>query len=126
VARDAAGGVGGAETYSMSDGSVRQATLKDLDAMLEVWRLSDEDAGDGRRREVAKALELASDLVVAEADNQIVGVIVGTTDGLFGYPTRLIVRPTHRRQGVGRALIRELSAGSWRGEFTGSKRDDPA
>ena len=95
--------------YCMNAVSIRQAEVKDLDAMLGVWRVSDEDAGDGRRRELVKALELASDLVVvAEAKDQIVGVILGTTDGLFGYPKRLIVRPTHRRQGVGRALIGEL------------------
>jgi hypothetical protein len=81
--------------YCMNAVSIRQAEVKDLDAMLEVWRVSDEDAGDGRRRELVKALAFAPDLVVvAEADDQIVGVIVGTTDGLFGYLKRLIVRPT--------------------------------
>jgi hypothetical protein len=79
--------------------------VKDLDAMLEVWRGSDKDAGETRRCEVAKALEFLPDLVVvAEIDCRIVGVILGTTDGLFGYPKRLIVRPTHRRHGVGRAF----------------------
>jgi hypothetical protein len=29
-------------------------------------------------------------------------VILGTTDGLWGYPKRLIVRPSHRRQRVAR------------------------
>src|SRR6185369_10018338 len=59
------------------------------------WRVSEEDEGGTRRREVTKALELAPDLVVvAEADTQIVGVTLGITDGLFGYPKRLIVRLT--------------------------------
>jgi hypothetical protein len=39
--------------------------------------------------------------------SDLVGVILGTTDGLFGYPKRLIVRPTHRRQGVGQASVGE-------------------
>ena len=66
-----------------------------------------------RRREVTKALELAPDfVVVAEADNQIVGVTLRTTDGLFGYPKRLIVRLTCRtgfdRRAWGRFVARGI------------------
>jgi predicted N-acetyltransferase YhbS len=93
----------------VSYAALRQPTLKDLDAMLEVWRVSNEDAGDARRGEVVKALELFADLVVvAEADGQVIGVILATTDGppeATGHPKRLVVRPTHRRQGVGRSLV---------------------
>jgi hypothetical protein len=56
---------------------------------------------------------------------QIAGVILGTTDGLWGYPKRLIVRPSHRRQRVAR--LDPGAGASVRGPGdTSAQRDDPA
>lgn len=88
---------------------VRQATMIDLAAMLGVRRESDEEAGDQRRAELLKVLDKHPSLVLlAESGGQVVGVVLGTTDGIWGYPRRLIVLPAHRRQGVGRALVAEM------------------
>ena len=74
--------------------------------MLAVSHDSNEDAGAERQAELVKALDNNPGLLlIAEVAGQVIGVILGTTDGHWGYPKRLIVAPTHRRQGVGRALI---------------------
>lgn len=93
----------------MGTPAVRQATVIDLPAMLSVWRESDEEAGFQRQAELIRALDKNPTLLlVAESRGQVVGVALGTTDGHWGYPKRLVVLPAHRRRGVGRALVTEL------------------
>ncbi len=88
---------------------VRQGTAKDMAAMLNVWRDAGERTGTPRRAELTQVLDLDPELLLlAEVGDQVAGVIVGTTDGHWGYLKRFVVRPQNRRQGVGRALIEEL------------------
>ncbi|MET7751641.1 GNAT family N-acetyltransferase [Micromonospora sp. NPDC005367] len=46
--------------------------------------------------------------LVAEADETVVGVVLGTYDGRRGWILRLAVDPARRRQGVATRLIGEL------------------
>lgn len=57
----------------------------------------------------ANQLSLDSNLVlVAERNEQIVGVIIGTVDNNKGYYYRIAVDRHHRRKGIGKQLIQAL------------------
>lgn len=47
-------------------------------------------------------------VLVAERNNQLAGVIIGTIDNEKGYCYRIAVRRSHQRRGVGRQLIQSL------------------
>ncbi|URN95192.1 MAG: GNAT family N-acetyltransferase [Candidatus Pristimantibacillus lignocellulolyticus] len=56
-----------------------------------------------------RQLSWDSDLVlVAEADEKIVGVIIGTIDNNKGYYYRIAVSASYQRQGVGKQLANAL------------------
>jgi ribosomal protein S18 acetylase RimI-like enzyme len=45
-------------------------------------------------------------LLVAERDNEVIGVLIAAWDGWRGNMYRLAVREEHQREGIGLALIR--------------------
>jgi ribosomal protein S18 acetylase RimI-like enzyme len=53
--------------------------------------------------------EPAALLLVAAIDNQIVGAVIGGWDGWRGNIYRLAVTPEHRRRGLARRLVTEIS-----------------
>ncbi|WP_027415602.1 GNAT family N-acetyltransferase [Aneurinibacillus terranovensis] len=58
---------------------------------------------------LAKQLAWDSELVmIAEYEEKVVGVIVGTIDGARGYFYRLAVDPAYQRLGIGRKLVEAL------------------
>jgi len=46
--------------------------------------------------------------LVAKKGNEVVGSVIGGWDGRRGWIYHLAVRPSHQRQGIAKALIREL------------------
>ena len=50
----------------------------------------------------------AAVLLLAVIDGTIVGTLLGTFDGWRGNLYRLVVAPEHRRQGIGRQLVRQV------------------
>jgi len=46
-------------------------------------------------------------VLVAEADQRIVGSLIATFDGWRGNMYRIAVHPDYRRRGIGRALVKE-------------------
>jgi ribosomal protein S18 acetylase RimI-like enzyme len=57
----------------------------------------------------AKQLSLDSSLVlVAEENNQIVGVIIGTIDNNEGYYYRIAVDQSNQRKGIGKKMIQSM------------------
>jgi len=50
----------------------------------------------------------AAVLLLAVLDGTIVGSLLGTFDGWRGNLYRLVVAPEHRRQGIGRQLVRQV------------------
>ncbi|WP_144122421.1 GNAT family acetyltransferase [Catellatospora sichuanensis] len=86
---------------------IRQFRWSDYDAVVAVWAT----AG----REVVPRAELEAKLIrdpelflVAETDDELVGVVMGTYDGRRGWILRLAVRPEHRRRGIAGRLVGEL------------------
>jgi len=50
----------------------------------------------------------AAVLVLAVAEDQIIGTLLGAFDGWRGNMYRLVVHPSRRRQGIARQLVRQV------------------
>jgi ribosomal protein S18 acetylase RimI-like enzyme len=88
--------------------AVRPATAADIDAVLGVWAQARSAAAQTRDdpEMVERLLERdPGALLVAEADGEIVGVLIAGWDGWRGNVYRLAVLPSHRLQGVARELV---------------------
>jgi ribosomal protein S18 acetylase RimI-like enzyme len=87
---------------------------RDYDAVLALWRSAGPGLGVGRsdtREELAKKLRRDPDLfLVAESGGDLIGSVIGGFDGRRGVIYHLAVAAGHRRQGLGRALMREVEA----------------
>ncbi len=89
---------------------IREFHLRDYDEIVKIWKesgliLRPGDDFDGI------ALKLGRDpylFLVAEDGEKIVGVVMGSWDGRRGWINHLAVKPSHRRAGIGRALLGEL------------------
>ncbi|AJT62243.1 GNAT family N-acetyltransferase [Streptomyces chattanoogensis] len=91
----------------MSDLHVRAAAPADLDAVLAFWKTAAEgtsisDDTDGVARLLARDPE---SLLLAERDGELVGTVIAGFDGWRASLYRLAVHPSHRRQGISKALL---------------------
>ena len=85
--------------------TVRPGRPQDVDAVLALWGA--ERSPHAVTEDTPEALLRAIDaLVVAEADGVVVGAVLAAYDGWRGNFYRLAVRPSHRRRGIGLALVR--------------------
>lgn len=94
----------------MTDLSLRDCRLEDVDAVLELWQQAEAtpgvtDTADDLRRAITDS---PAHVLVAEADGLIVGSIIGTFDGWRGNIYRLVVHPGYRRRGIARKLVAEV------------------
>jgi N-acetylglutamate synthase len=98
---------------------LREFVAADYDAVLRLWQsaagvtLRDADA----RAPLTAYLERHRGLCFVATDREaVVGAVICGTDGRRGYLQHLAVAATHRRRGVGRALVnRSIDALSARG-----------
>jgi ribosomal protein S18 acetylase RimI-like enzyme len=88
---------------------IRNFRLGDYAQVLEIWATTGLN-GDGENLDaLARQLSWDSELVlVAEKDERIIGVIMGSVDGDKAYFYRLAVLPEYQRMGVGQQLVKEL------------------
>jgi ribosomal protein S18 acetylase RimI-like enzyme len=88
----------------------RQATIRDLGAILEFWRTSGATvSATDNPEQVQRALDHPGAVfLVALAGHEIVGSLIGGYDGWRGNMYRLVVHPRFRRQGIARALVSEV------------------
>lgn len=84
----------------------------DIDAILKLWYSIDRHTALPDRPEyLQQFLDFAPDLfLVAEADGQIVGTIIGGWDGWRGHIARLATYSSLRRSGIAKALVHEIEA----------------
>jgi len=88
---------------------IREMTASDIEEVLTLWRATenlglDEDADT--QEGVAAYLERNPGMsFVACEDETLVGAVLCGTDGRRGYLSHLAVATSHRRQGIGRALV---------------------
>ena len=94
---------------------IREFNLaRDYDAVIALWQ----SAGPGVHlgfsdtpEEISKKLKRDPDLfLVAEAEEQIVGAVIGGFDGRRGMVYHLAVAPEARGRGLGAALMAELES----------------
>jgi ribosomal protein S18 acetylase RimI-like enzyme len=92
--------------------TIRTFDWPDYEAVVALWqavglRLTVSDS----RAALAATLDHAADLfVVAEAEGQIIGAVLGTFDGRRGWLHHLAVAPAWQGHGVGRRLVAEVEA----------------
>lgn len=90
--------------------NIRTFRLGDYEAITDIWRRTGLEQTEAESLDaLAKQLSWDSELVmVAEQDDKVIGVIVGTIDGNRAYFYRLAVHPEFQNQGVGRKLVEAL------------------
>lgn len=88
----------------------RHATHDDAALILRFWTESGASIGvtDTVEQIQRVATNPAAVFLVAVLSGEIVGTLLGTYDGWRGNMYRLVVRPDHRRQGIGRELVRRV------------------
>lgn len=91
---------------------IRPMNLDDYDAVLAVWRsagLECKPLGRDSKQAVRRQLDAYAPLmIVAEEDNLLIGVAVGSHDHRKGWINRLAVVPEKQGRGVARTLISRL------------------
>ena len=92
---------------SISEWSIRDCHQEEAEALLEFWRQagatpSTTDSVGEIRRAITNS---PAWVLVAEANGQLVGSIIGSFDGWRGNIYRLVVHPLFRRRGLARALV---------------------
>jgi ribosomal protein S18 acetylase RimI-like enzyme len=93
----------------MADAVIRPARSEEVEQVLGLWREAETTPSvTDTREEVLKLLaEPAAILLVAEAEGQLVGTVIGGWDGWRGNIYRLAVAPGYRRRGLARLLVAE-------------------
>jgi len=92
---------------------IRRVREGEVAAVLQMWQAagvtppSASDSIEGLARLIREPAAL---LLVAAIDDQIVGSVIGGWDGWRGNIYRLAVTPEHRRKGIARQLVAEISA----------------
>jgi len=92
--------------------SIRRGHPEDIGRVLEIWKLADATPKPTDNPEGLGQLLAAPQavLLLAEADDRVVGTVIGGWDGWRGNIYRLAVLPEYRRRGIASALMREVDA----------------
>ncbi|HLL20420.1 MAG TPA: GNAT family acetyltransferase [Rubrivivax sp.] len=87
--------------------SIRGYRPSDEEAVVSLWQACQltRPWNDARRDIERKLASDAGPFLVAEADDNVVGTAMVGYDGHRGWINYLAVHPTHRGQGIGRALM---------------------
>ena len=86
-------------------GVIRPGRFEDIDAVLALWgaERSSHAVTDDTPEALRRALPA---LLVADEGGEVVGAVLAADDLWRGSFYRLAVRPSHRRRGIGLALVR--------------------
>jgi ribosomal protein S18 acetylase RimI-like enzyme len=94
------------------DWIIRASELSDVEDVLTLWARAEAEPTHTDNAESLTRL-MAHDpsaLLVAEDDGRLVGSIIAGWDGWRGSIYRLVVAPSHRRSGLGTALLHEAES----------------
>ncbi|MGK5444471.1 GNAT family acetyltransferase [Micromonospora sp. URMC 105] len=86
---------------------IRQFRWRDYDDVAALWAAAGRDVLP-RAELTAKLTRDPQLFLVAETDQAVAGVVLGTYDGRRGWILRLAVDPAHRRRGIATRLVAEL------------------
>jgi ribosomal protein S18 acetylase RimI-like enzyme len=91
---------------------IRRVCDDELAAVLQMWDaagVTPPSVSDSIEGLTGLIREPAALLLVATIDEQVVGSVIGGWDGWRGNIYRLAVTPEHRRKGIARRLVAEIS-----------------
>lgn len=90
--------------------NIRSFRLSDYADIMRIWKDTSLDKKESETVDaLAKQIAWDSEMVmIAELDEKIVGVIVGTIEGNQAYFYRLAVDPNYQNMGIGRQLVEAL------------------
>ena len=87
---------------------IRECRPEEAEALLALWHAAGTSPSvTDTITDIRGAIESSASVLVAEADQHIVGSLIATFDGWRGNMYRIAVRPGYRRRGIGRALVKE-------------------
>ena len=88
---------------------IRECHIEEAAALLTLWQAAGTSPSvTDTITDIRSAIESCSaSVLVAEADQHIVGSLIATFDGWRGNMYRIAVHPDYRRRGIGRALVAE-------------------
>jgi ribosomal protein S18 acetylase RimI-like enzyme len=94
------------------DATFRPGLTSDADAVLALWARSGAESThtDTRHSLAALVAHDAGALILAESDDGVVGSVIAAWDGWRGSIYRLVVDPSHRRQGLAGQLLQRAEA----------------
>lgn len=96
----------------MSPELIRPVLREELPAVLSFWKdaeVTPASVTDSIEGLAVLLRQPTAILLVATIDGRIVGTVIGGWDGWRGNIYRLAVAPPHRRKGIARRLVREVS-----------------
>ena len=87
---------------------IRECRPEEAESLLLFWQAAETSPSvTDTIADVRRAIESTAFVVVAEADQRIVGSLIATFDGWRGNMYRIAVHPDYRRRSIGRALVKE-------------------
>ena len=89
--------------------TIRTARGSDFPQAVELWRTVGWSAGDDTGQRITESPSL--ELLVAVIDRRVVGTVLLSFDGWWGWVYRLAVADEHRNRGIAAALIHEAEEG---------------
>ncbi len=94
----------------MSGYTIREARPEEFESIIRLWGSVDRHTGLPDRREYLETFHAFSPdlLLVAVAEGQIVGTVIGGWDGWRANIARLATHSDLRRRGVAMALVRDV------------------
>ncbi|MEM2146696.1 MAG: GNAT family N-acetyltransferase, partial [Candidatus Jordarchaeaceae archaeon] len=102
-------GLGTAITMNQNQIELRTLSIKDYDAILNLWKQADlpfKPKGRESKEAMKVHIEHEPDLFIgAFHKDKLVGVVIGSHDYRKGWINRLAVHPQYRRHGIGQLLI---------------------
>ena len=87
---------------------IRECRIEEAEALLALWRAAGTSPSvTDTIADIRGAIESTAFVLIAEADQRVVGSLIATFDGWRGHMHRIAVHPDYRRRGIGRALVTE-------------------
>ncbi|MCE2413899.1 GNAT family N-acetyltransferase [Candidatus Poribacteria bacterium] len=87
---------------------IRECLPDEAEALLILWQAAGTSPSiTDTITDIRAAIDSLASVLVAEADQRIVGSLIATFDGWRGNMYRIAVHPGYRRRGIGRALVEE-------------------
>ena len=87
---------------------IRECQSEEAEALLTLWQAAGTSPSiTDTIADIRGTIESTAFVLVAEADQRIVGSLIAAFDGWRGNMYRIAVHPDYRRRGIGRALVEE-------------------